>query len=39
MKLFFVDRLMETYGGEVWAEDNDPEGSAFKLQFRTSGES
>ncbi|WP_440007757.1 ATP-binding protein [Halomicrococcus sp. SG-WS-1] len=39
LKLFFVDRLMETYGGEVWAEDNDPEGSAFKLQFRTSDES
>jgi len=32
--LFFVDAMMDTYGGDVWIEDNDPEGAAVVLQFR-----
>ncbi|MCO8243311.1 PAS domain-containing sensor histidine kinase [Haladaptatus sp. AB643] len=32
LDLFFVDRLMEKYGGDVWAENDD--GATFSLQFR-----
>jgi PAS domain S-box-containing protein len=32
--LFFVDQVMQTYGGDVWVESNDPRGAVFKLQFR-----
>ncbi len=35
LDLFFVDRLMEKYGGDIWVEDGD-DGAMFKLQFRTT---
>ncbi|WP_266078171.1 sensor histidine kinase [Haladaptatus caseinilyticus] len=34
LDLFFVDRLLEKYGGDIWVE-NDDDGAAFKLRFRT----
>ena len=34
LSLFFVDRLMDLYGGTVRITDNEPRGSVFKLQFR-----
>lgn len=36
--LFFVDTMMEKYGGDVSVTDNDPEGAVFTLSFR-KGES
>jgi len=27
--LFFVEEMIARYGGEVWVEDNDPEGAVF----------
>lgn len=33
LDLFFVDRLLEKYGGDIWVEDSD-DGAVFKLQFR-----
>ncbi len=33
LDLFFVDRLMEKYGGDIWVENDD--GASFSLQFRT----
>ncbi|WP_227353785.1 PAS domain S-box protein [Haladaptatus salinisoli] len=35
LDLFFVDHLMEKYGGGVWVEDGD-DGALFKLRFRTA---
>jgi signal transduction histidine kinase len=32
--LFFVDTMMEAYGGEVTIEDNDPRGAVFVFRFR-----
>jgi PAS domain S-box-containing protein len=32
--LFLVKTLVEKYGGKVWIEDNEPEGSVFILKFR-----
>jgi signal transduction histidine kinase len=34
--LFFVDTMMERYGGDVAVEDNDPHGTVFVLTFRTT---
>lgn len=34
LSLFFVDRLMTVYGGDVSVEANDPSGSVFELRFR-----
>ncbi|WP_458205672.1 PAS domain S-box protein [Haladaptatus sp. NG-SE-30] len=34
LDLFFVDRLMEKYGGSVWVE-NSEDGAVFKLRFRS----
>ena len=31
--LYLVRSLTEGYGGEVWVEDNDPEGSVFVVQL------
>lgn len=31
--LFFVDTMLGEYGGDVWVEDNDPEGAVFVLRF------
>ncbi|MGM0591402.1 MAG: sensor histidine kinase, partial [Halobacteriota archaeon] len=38
LSLFFVDRLMEIYGGSVSVTDNDPEGTVFELRFRTASQ-
>lgn len=34
LSLFFVDRLVELYGGEVRVRENSPEGSVFELHLR-----
>lgn len=31
--LSLVDRLVEQYNGEIWVEDNDPEGSVFCVEL------
>lgn len=31
--LYLVQTLVEQYGGEVWVEDNDPEGSVFIVEL------
>jgi PAS domain S-box-containing protein len=31
--LYLVRTLVERYGGEVWVEDNDPEGSVFAVRL------
>ncbi|MFA9518391.1 PAS domain S-box protein [Halopenitus sp. H-Gu1] len=31
--LYLVESLVEQYGGDVWAEDNDPEGSVFYVEL------
>jgi signal transduction histidine kinase len=33
MGLYLVDTLVTSYGGEVWIEDNDPEGSIFVVEL------
>jgi PAS domain S-box-containing protein len=33
ISLFFVDCVVDSYGGDVWVEDNDPEGSVFKIRL------
>ena len=32
--LYLVRTLVEGYGGEVWVEDNDPEGAVFVVELR-----
>lgn len=34
LSLFFVDRLMTVYGGDVEVAANDPSGSVFEFRFR-----
>ncbi|MFC7058707.1 PAS domain-containing sensor histidine kinase [Halovenus salina] len=36
MGLYLVDTLATRYGGEVWVEDNDPEGAVFVVTFPTA---
>ncbi|RDZ44231.1 hybrid sensor histidine kinase/response regulator [Haloferax sp. Atlit-10N] len=36
--LYLVQSLVETYGGDVWVEDNDPCGSVFAVELRTADE-
>lgn len=31
--LYLVHRLVDIYGGDVWVEDNDPEGSVFVVEL------
>lgn len=31
--LFFVDAMLDAFGGSVWVEDNEPEGAVFVLRF------
>jgi PAS domain S-box-containing protein len=31
--LYLVDNLVDTYGGAVWVEDNDPEGAVFCVEL------
>ncbi len=32
--LYLVDKLIEGYNGDVWIEDNKPEGTIFKIKLR-----
>ncbi|AZH24141.1 PAS domain-containing protein [Haloplanus aerogenes] len=32
--LYLVDNLVETYGGRVWIEDNEPSGAVFCVELR-----
>ncbi|MFC7128264.1 PAS domain-containing sensor histidine kinase [Haloferax chudinovii] len=34
--LYLVRSLVETYGGDVWVEDNNPCGSVFSVELRTA---
>lgn len=34
--LYLVDQLVTQYGGDVWIEDHDPEGSIFKVRLHTA---
>ncbi|WP_251329073.1 PAS domain-containing protein [Haloplanus pelagicus] len=34
--LYLVDNLVDTYGGSVWVEDNDPTGAVFCVELRRS---
>jgi len=34
--LYLVETLVESYGGEVWIEDNEPTGSVFVVRLRTT---
>jgi len=36
MGLYLVETLVTGYGGEVWIEDNDPEGSVFVVELPTA---
>ncbi|APW96247.1 histidine kinase [Halobiforma lacisalsi AJ5] len=36
--LYLVRTLVEQYGGDVWVEDNDPEGSVFTVSLRLAGD-
>lgn len=33
--LYLVQHLVTQYGGEVWVEDNEPEGAVFAVELRT----
>ncbi|MFW5965257.1 MAG: sensor histidine kinase [Halodesulfurarchaeum sp.] len=37
--LYLVHTLIETYGGDVWIADNDPEGAVFVVELRVAGDS
>jgi signal transduction histidine kinase len=32
--LYLVQTLVTTYGGSIWIEDNDPEGSVFAVELQ-----
>ncbi|XGI84191.1 PAS domain S-box protein [Halorutilales archaeon Cl-col2-1] len=34
--LYLVQTLVDSYNGEVWVEDNVPEGSVFKVKLKTA---
>jgi PAS domain S-box-containing protein len=34
--LYLVRTLVDSYGGEVWVEDNDPRGAVFKVRLPTA---
>jgi Signal transduction histidine kinase len=35
MGLHLVDRIVNKHGGEVWIEDNEPEGTVFSVELPT----
>lgn len=35
--LYLVQSLVDAYGGDVWVEDNDPEGAVFVVRLPTGG--
>mgnify|MGYP000129702976 CR=1 FL=1 len=36
MGLYLVETLVTSFGGDVWVEDNDPEGSVFVVELSTT---
>lgn len=36
--LYLVDRLVDQYGGDIWIEDVEPTGSAFKIELQRAAE-
>ena len=36
--LYLVDTLIDSYGGDVWVEDNDPKGAAFLVELPVAEE-
>lgn len=32
--LYLVETVVDIYGGDVWVEDNDPEGAVFVVELR-----
>lgn len=37
MGLYLVQSLVDIYGGDIWVEDNDPEGAVFQVKLTTAG--
>lgn len=35
--LYLVETLVELYDGDIWIEDNDPEGAIFNIELPTAG--
>ena len=35
MGLYLVDTLVSAYNGEVWIDDNEPEGAIFSVELPT----
>jgi PAS domain S-box-containing protein len=33
ISLFFADSVFDSYGGDIWVEDNDPRGAVFKIRL------
>lgn len=33
LSLFFTDNVIRSYDGEIWIEDNDPEGAVFRIKL------
>lgn len=33
ISLFFADSVFDSYGGEIWVEDNEPRGAVFKIRL------
>ncbi|WP_089883525.1 sensor histidine kinase [Halogeometricum limi] len=36
ISLFFADSVFDSYGGDIWVEDNDPRGAVFKMRLERS---
>lgn len=34
MGLYLIDNLVSAYGGDIWVEDNEPEGSVFRVELQ-----
>ncbi|KXB07662.1 histidine kinase [candidate division MSBL1 archaeon SCGC-AAA382A20] len=34
LSLFFADNVVKSYSGDIWVEDNQPEGSIFKIKLQ-----
>lgn len=33
ISLFFADSVFDSYGGDIWVEDNEPRGAVFKIRL------
>lgn len=38
VSLFFTDNVIRSYYGEIWVEDNEPEGATFKIRLDRPGD-